>query len=192
MIALIKGNVVSYTSDKVVIETNGVGFEVFYPHTNELHLHEDISIYTYMHVSENDINLYGFSSLEEKELFLRLISVKGIGPKIAMNALTSHTYNEIVIAIEQSNVDFLKKMPGIGNKSASQIVLDLKGRLVPTEVNVKKKDDNLSQPARDTLEALKNLGYKQGDLNSILYIFNENPNLSTEEYLRLALRAIRK
>lgn len=192
MIGLVKGTVVSYTVDKVVVENNGIGFEIFYPHINDLHLHEEVTINTYMHVTESDISLYGFSSLEEKELFLRLTSVKGIGPKIAMNVLSSHTYNEIVMAIEEGDVNMLKKMPGIGNKSASQIVLDLKGKLVPTETTTKRKEDNLAPEAKDTLEALKNLGYKQGDLNSILYIFDENPDLNSEEYLRLALRSLRK
>lgn len=193
MIGLVRGTVISYTQDIVIVENNGVAFEIYYPHTNELHLHEDVTIHTHMRVSENDISLYGFPSLEEKELFLRLTKVKGIGPKIGMNILASHTYNEIVMAIESSDVALLKKMPGIGEKSASQIVLDLKGKLITVNnVSPGKKDDNLSPEARDTLEALKNLGYKQGDLNSILYIFNENPDLSTEEYLRLALRSLRK
>ena len=192
MIALVKGTVISYTADMVVVECNGIGYEISYPHINDLHLHEEVTIHTYLHATENGISLFGFSSLDEKALFLSLISVKGIGPRIAINVLASHSYNEIVLAIEQGDVAMLKKMPGIGNKSASQIVLDLKGKLVQSETTSRKKDDNLSQDAKDTLEALKNLGYKQGDLNSILYIFNEEPNLSTQEYLRLALRALGK
>ena len=87
MIAFIKGIVASYTSDSVIVNHNGMGWEIAYPHTDALSLNAEVVIYTYLHIFEGGMNLYGFSSQQEKDLFLRLISVKGLGPKTAMNML---------------------------------------------------------------------------------------------------------
>ena len=87
MIAFIKGCVVSYTTDSVVLDHNGMGWQISYPHCDKISLNQEITIHTYMHISENDMSLYGFESDQEKQLFLRLISVKGLGPKTAMNML---------------------------------------------------------------------------------------------------------
>ncbi|MBR2067300.1 MAG: Holliday junction branch migration protein RuvA [Solobacterium sp.] len=189
MIAFVKGEVVSYTVDTVVLNQNGIGYEIVYPHTNELHLHEEILIHTYMHVTENGITLFGFSSLEEKNFFIRMIGVKGVGPKTVINMLSSQGYDKIVVAIEAGSIDQLKKIPGIGDKSARQIILDVKGKLIPsTEKENTKKTQNYPSEVQDAIDALKNLGYKQGDLQNVVNIFIENPGLSVEEYLRLGLQ----
>lgn len=190
MIAFIKGTVASYTADSVVIDHGGMGWQIAYPHTDELHLNEEITVYTYLHYSDMDLSLYGFSSPQEKELFLRLISVKGLGPRTAMNMLSKASADNIITAIETGNVALLKKMPGIGAKTASQIVLDLKGKLVAVETNKKTADktQSYSQEIQDALEGLKNLGYRQADLGSAANIMAEKPGLSTAEYLRMGLR----
>ncbi len=192
MIAFVKGFVSAYGADYVVIENNGIGYQIAYPHTDEVHLNEELSVYTYMHVTENDVALFGFASTEEKELFMRLISVKGIGPKTVMTMLATQGYDRIIQAIETSDVKSLKKLPGIGEKSASQIVLDLKGKLVATSVNTSNNKMDYSQEILDAIEGLKNLGYKQSELSHIASIMNESPNLTTEEYLRIGLSHLSK
>ena len=149
-------------------------------------------MHTYMHISENDVSLFGFESMEEKDLFMRLISVKGLGPKTAMNMLARAGYDEIIAAVETGNVAALKKMPGIGAKSASQIVLDLKGKLVAAPDGAKTPSMNYPEEIRDAMEGLKNLGYKQNEVNSAAKAMMESPGLSTAEYLRIGLRYLSK
>lgn len=192
MIAFIRGKVASYGSDWIVVENNGIGWQMSYPHVENVRLNSEISVYTYMHVTENDVALFGFESQEEKELFLRLISVKGLGPKTAMNMLAHSGYSNVVKAIEDGNVAALKKMPGIGAKSASQIVLDLKGRLVAAPVRVQNAQPSYPPEIMDALEGLKNLGYKQGELGPAANKMSETPGLTTEQYLRIGLQFLMK
>ena len=189
MIAFIKGCVVSYTTDSVVLDHNGMGWQISYPHCDKISLNQEITIHTYMHISENDMSLYGFESDQEKQLFLRLISVKGLGPKTAMNMLGRAGSSSIIQAIETGDVAALKKMPGICAKSASQIVLDLKGRLVTTEIHSTDHPAS-AYPAEiaDALEGLKNLGYKGNELTAVGNMLKEKPGLSVGEYVRLGLQ----
>lgn len=188
MIAFIKGIAAAYGADWIIVDNHGVGYQIAYPHTDRVSLHQDISVYTYMHISENDVSLFGFESMEEKELFTRLISVKGLGPKTAMNMLIKAGYDEIIAAVETGNVAALKKMPGIGAKSASQIVLDLKGKLVAAPEADRTPAEVYPPEIRDAMEGLKNLGYKQNEINGAARVMNESPGLSTAEYLRIGLR----
>ena len=112
---------------------------------------------------------------DEKDLFTKLISVKGLGPKTAMGILRASTYDAIITAIEQQDVAFIKSMPGIGAKTASQIILDLKGKLVQSETVSASKS---SKEMEDALEALKALGYKQSECTQVLKHFASFPNKS--------------
>ena len=189
MIAFITGTVVSYTTDSVVLDHNGMGWQISYPHCDSIRLNQEIRIHTYMHISENDMALYGFESDEEKQLFLRLISVKGLGPKTAMNMLARAGSSSIISAIESGDVTALKKMPGIGAKSASQIVLDLKGKLVTNEIHTSQmQSESYPKEIADALEGLKNFGYKGNDLTSAANVMKEKPGLNEVEYLRLGLQ----
>ena len=188
MIAFIKGNVSAYGTDWLVIEQNGIGWRVYYPHTEAIHLNETIQIFTYMHITENDVSLFGFESQEEHDLFLRLISVKGLGPKTAINMLAHTTANRLIASIEQGDVNLLKTMPGIGAKTASQIILDLKGKLVQS----KDSKESYSTEIHDACEALKNLGYKQGEITQAAKVMSESNSLSTEEYLKIGLQFLMK
>lgn len=189
MIGFIQGEIEYYGVDYIVVNCHDVGYRIFYAHTDQVKLHEKVKVYTYMHVSENDIALYGFSSLQEHDLFLMLIKVKGLGPKTAINMLAKSTYDRIVQAIESNDVTLLKSMPGIGSKTASQIVLDLKGKLIEVEQKSKKK---YSQAIEDALEALKNLGYKGSEINFAANIMSEREGLTVEEYVKIGLQALLK
>ncbi|MCR5795590.1 MAG: Holliday junction branch migration protein RuvA [Solobacterium sp.] len=188
MISFISGTVAAYGADYVIVENHGIGWQIAYAHPEDLSLNREIRIYTYMHITENDTSLYGFPSQEEKDLFLRLISVKGLGPKTAMNMLAKAGYAAIVTAIEEGNVAALKKMPGIGAKSAGQIVLDLKGKVVPVPGNTQKASVQYPPEIRDALEGLKNFGYKAGELNAVGNVLLEKPGLKTEEYIKIGLQ----
>ncbi|MDL2276923.1 Holliday junction branch migration protein RuvA, partial [Breznakia sp. OttesenSCG-928-G09] len=117
MIAFVKGNVVSYSADSVIIDNGGIGYRIFMPNPALLTLNQETLIYTYHHIREDAQILFGFTSMEEHDLFTQLISVKGIGPKIAINALSVGSWQQIVEAIETKNATYLKSLPGIGNKA---------------------------------------------------------------------------
>ena len=191
MIAFISGETADIFKDSIVIARDGMGWEVSYAHTDRVHIGDKIKIYTYLHVTENDMKLYGFETMQEKELFLRLISVKGLGPKTAMGVLAKAEVDRIIAAVEADDVKFLKSMPGIGPKAASQIVLDLKGKLVHTEKNNPQEKD-LPMEIEEAAQGLKNFGYKQGEIAKAVNKMLESPGLSVQEYIRIGLRALMK
>jgi Holliday junction DNA helicase RuvA len=191
MIAFIRGTIASYGTDWIVVDHEGMGWQMAYPHTDEVHLNEEIMVFTYMHFSENEVSLFGFASQEEKDLFMRLISVKGLGPKTAMNMLSKAGTQTVIQAIETGDVASLKKMPGIGAKSASQIVLDLKGKLVPVEIKDHKNDEKqYPDEINDAVEGLKGLGYRPSELGTAINEMMAKPGLSAKEYLQMGLRVM--
>ena len=183
MIGFLRGKVHAFSSDYVLLDVNGVGYRINFQHPEVLKIGEEVIIYTYQNVSENDMSLFGFRSLKEYDLFVKLISVKGLGPKMASNMLATADYETIIDAIEREDVAYIKTMPGIGNKTASQIILDLRGKLTEGEV----EDTKL----KDVFEALKQLGYKPGEIKPILKTISKE-NLKEEEYIRKALSLLKK
>jgi len=192
MIAFIKGTVESYGSDWLVIDHDGMGWKVMYPHTDRIHLKEEITVHTYLHYTETELSLYGFESQQEMELFLRLISVKGLGPKTAMAMLAKADADKIILAVENGDVTVLKSMPGIGAKTASQIVLDLKGKLVPVAVKAKQEVQTYPKEIEEACDALRNLGYRQNDISSAADYMMKKPGARTEEYIRIGLQFLMK
>ena len=187
MIGFLKGKVFDILKDQVLLDVNNIGFRVYYHHTSRLNVADEILIYTYQSVSENDISLFGFESQNEYDLFMKLISVKGIGPKMALGILKASDYGHIVEAIENEDVAYIKTLPGIGNKTASQIILDLKGKLAKES---QENDEDLSK-LNDVCEALKSLGYKPQEIKKVVkQIANED--LKESEYLRKALSLLKK
>ncbi len=187
MIAFIRGKVFAYGIDWIILDNQGIGYRISFGHPEAIKLNQEIQIFTYQHVREDELSLYGFLSLEEYELFLKLISVKGLGPKTAMGMLSKFHYEQIVQSIENGDVNFLKGLPGIGGKTASQIILDLKGKLVSAQSN-----EPIASELTDALEGLKSLGYKQGEVQSIANKLREQPGLSSDEYLKLGLQLLMK
>lgn len=183
MIGFLRGKVHAFSSDYVLLDVNNVGYRINFQHPEVLKIGEEVIIYTYQNVSENDMSLFGFRSLKEYDLFVKLISVKGLGPKMASNMLATADYETIIDAIEREDVAYIKTMPGIGNKTASQIILDLRGKLTEGEV----EDTRL----KDVFEALKQLGYKSGEIKPILKTISKE-NLKEEEYIRKALSLLKK
>ena len=184
MIYFLRGKVALITNESVVLDVRDVGYEFLVSHVDEFEVGEETLVYTYNVVREDDNYLVGFKSLEEKEVFLALIRVKGLGPKTVITALSATTPNDIKNAIASNNVAYLKKLPGIGAKAAAQIILDLKGQLTGGS----KGDPGVYEEVYD---ALKGLGFKGAAIDRVLATINE-PDASAEQVLKIALNKLRK
>ena len=163
MYGYIKGIVTKITPKYIICENNGIGYLITVSNPYNFNLNKEYMIYLYQYVREDIIDLYGFMSDEEKELFLKLISVSGIGPKSALSILASATVNEIINAIESRNDAYLKKFPGIGAKASQQIILDLKGKL-----NFEEAVTSLNTKLVDVEEALIALGYNKKEITKVI------------------------
>ncbi|MDD2505462.1 MAG: Holliday junction ATP-dependent DNA helicase RuvA, partial [Bacilli bacterium] len=128
MYGYIKGTIKVITSNHVIIENNNIGYIIFTSNPYSYELEKDYKIYLYNYLREDENTLYGFKSMEEKDLFLKLINVKGLGPKTAMPMFGIGSVAGIIDAIERENLLYLTKFPKIGDKLARQIILDLKGK----------------------------------------------------------------
>lgn len=188
MIRFIKGIVHSFGNNWVIVECNGIGYYIVFSHNELLLLGQEVFIYTYQQFSEDQQTLYGFIDKEELDLFEQLILVKGLGCKTAMNILSCRKQQDIIQAIEKSDISFLKSIPGLGSKTAQQIILDLKGKLVYNITENYKEDSNL----QEAISALKNLGYKIGEINQIKNELIKSNCHSADEYLKLGLKLLIK
>ncbi len=189
MIAFIKGSVCSYNHDSLILENNGIGYRIYLSNPQSVALNKEITLFTYQHVREDAITLFGFPTIEEHDLFLQLISVKGVGPKTALSMLASCPCKDMIMAIENNDIKRLKALPGIGAKTASQIVLDLKGKLVEEITEVETKEN---QQLADAIEALKSLGYKSLEIQSLKKELLEIEGATTDQYIRKALTILAK
>lgn len=162
MYAYIEGQIKEIKPSYLVIENQGIGYLIISPNPYSYHLGETTRIYTHHYVREDVNNLYGFKSIESKDLFIRLIGVSGIGPKSALSILATDAISDIILAIEEGNAKYLTKFPGIGIKSAQQIILDLKGKLV--------EDDSELIPTHknDVEDALSALGYSKVEIKKVM------------------------
>ena len=184
MIYFLKGKVAVILEDAIVLDVRDVGYQMLVSHIDQFSLGEEALLYTYNVVREDENYLVGFKDIEEKEVFLLLIKVKGLGPKTVINALSATSPEEVKRAIASNNVAFLKKLPGIGGKAAGQIILDLKGEITGGEKGNPKQYE-------DVYDALKTLGFKGAAIDRVLATINE-PNASTEDILRIALSRLKK
>lgn len=171
MYAYIKGVIAQIYPSHIVVEVNGIGYEIQTPNSYRFQskLNEKGIVYTQLIVREDAHLLYGFSNLEEKDMFLSLIKVTGIGPKSALAILAASTPNEVAIAIENENETYLTKFPGIGKKTARQIILDLKGKLIITEESELFTEGSESNEdlLEEALLALEALGYSKRELTKV-------------------------
>lgn len=189
MIAFIRGSVHSFNRDSVIIDNNGIGYRIYISNAQTIHLNAELVLYTYQHVREDAITLFGFTTMEEHDLFLQLISVKGVGPKTALNMLAVCPAKNMIAAIENNDVKTLKSLPGIGAKTASQIVLDLKGKLVEETMDI---EIQANEQLMEALEALKALGYKNVELSGVKKELGLMEGLNVDAYIRKALTILAK
>lgn len=180
MLDFIKGIIESIESDHIVISTNGIGFKVYTGNPYTFKEGEETKVYLYNQIKEDEYNLFGFKLKEERELFLKLINVKGLGPKIALPILATGSIEGVMDAIERENILYLQKFPKVGEKLARQIILDLKGKLVS------KTDTPVVN--EELVEVLTSLGYKKPDISKI--IKEVNSSLPIEEQVKQALKLL--
>lgn len=183
MYGFIKGKVEEIESNTVTLNNNGIGYLIYTANPYSYEMDKEYKIYVYQYVKEDEISLYGFKSKEEKQLFLKLISVKGLGCKMALPMFATGSIEGIADAIERENILYLKKFPKIGDKVARQIILDLKGKLNTT---VTLKESNFDE----LIETLKALGYKQADIQKIIPKINSD--LKVEDQVKEALKLMLK
>ncbi len=183
MYAYIKGFIKEIESNYIVLDNNGIGYLIYTPNPYSFNLNEEYTVYIYQNVKEDELTLYGFKLKEEKDLFLKLIEVKGLGCKMALPIIATGSINGIIDAIERENILYLKKFPKIGDKVAKQIILDLKGKLNTNGVVTTSNNDEL-------IEVLKGLGYKLTDILKV--VRQVNTNLSLEDQIKEALKLFLK
>lgn len=183
MYSYIKGVITIIEPGYVVIENNGIGYMIFVANPYSYKINEEALIYLYQQIREEENTLYGFKNKEDKDLFLKLISVKGLGCKMALPMLSGDNKDSIYDAIESGNINYLKKFPKIGDKVARQIILDLKGKLAVDTREVK-------QDYTELTETLKSLGYKPVDIKRVLpnIDINKSLELQVKEALKLLLK----
>ena len=184
MYEYIKGKLIKQESNYIVIENNNIGYLIYVSNPYSYSFDEELTVYIYQHIREDENTLYGFKSFDEKELFLKLINVKGLGCKMALPMLATGSIDGIIDAIERENLLYLKKFPKIGDKVAKQIILDLKGKLSSNNISSKTQDYD------ELIEVLKGLGYKQADINKVLPLINGELNIEMQikEALKLMLK----
>ena len=183
MYAYIKGFVKEIESNYIVLDNNGIGYLIYTPNPYSFNVDEEYTVYIYQNVKEDELTLYGFKLKEEKDLFLKLIEVKGLGCKMALPIIATGSISGIIDAIERENILYLKKFPKIGDKVAKQIILDLKGKLNTNGVVTTNNNDEL-------IEVLKGLGYKTQDILKV--VRQVNTNLSLEDQIKEALKLFLK
>ncbi|MBA1354148.1 MULTISPECIES: Holliday junction branch migration protein RuvA [Staphylococcus] len=198
MYAYIKGTLTVLNPTHVVLEASGVGYEIQTPNSYRFQKYKDqeILIHTSLIVREDAQLLYGFINQEEKDMFLSLIKVTGIGPKSALAILASSSPNEVKIAIENENDAYLTKFPGIGKKTARQIVLDLKGKVQVTEedssqlFNVDQNNPQNSAIVKEALLALEALGYSKRELNKVEKTLDKESFESIDDAVKRGLQLL--
>lgn len=182
MYAYIKGKITEIANNYIVIDNNGIGYLVYVARPEVYEIGKEETIYLYQYVREDEQSLYGFATKEEKEMFLQLTNVKGVGCKMALG-MFSGSVDGIKDAIERENILYLKKFPKVGEKVARQIILDLKGKLVQTDTPNKVVNEEL-------VDTLKALGYKAPVINKIIPKIDANKKI--EDQIKDALKLMMK
>ena len=196
MIALLRGTLAYKSSDHVIIDVGGVGYRLFIPLSTFYSLPEtgDVSLFTHTHVREDALLLYGFLSMEEKELFGILISISGVGPKLAVNILSHIPAKDLKRAIASGDIKRLSSLPGIGKKTAERLVLELKDKVGPIhdlpEADEVQSNTSGGDISNDVISALINLGYKENQARKVLESMELAPDLTMEEALKGALKVL--
>ena len=185
MYGYIKGVIKDIESNYVIIDNHDIGYLIYVANPYYYKLEDTYTIYTYNYIREDEYTLYGFKNKDELNLFLKLISVKGLGPKMALPMLATGSINGIIDAIDRENILYLKKFPKIGDKVARQIILDLKGKLSGNQMSLLDSSNN-----DELTDALVALGYKQADIKKI--VKNVNPDLTIENQIKEALKLLLK
>ena len=178
------GKVTDIKFNSIVLENNGIGYLIYVANPFFYQENNEYKIYIYQLIKEDDNSLFGFKNTNEKDLFLKLISVKGLGCKMALPMFATGSSDGIIDAIERENILYLKKFPKIGDKLARQIILDLKGKLNTNDNNI------VEDTTEELIEVLRGLGYKDREIKGI--VGKVDTSLSIEKQVKEALKLLLK
>lgn len=198
MLSFLKGKIDKVFEDRVIIDVKDIGYEVYVPESDIIgyNIGDSVKIYTHMHVREDDIRLFGFSSYETLEFFMKLISVSGVGPKVALGIISNISANDMCVAIATDNVAKLKQVPGIGPKMAQKIIFELKDKVLKEQMidlaNISKSSKvKVNQNIQEAITALQVLGYVQKEINEVIEKLDIE-NESVEEIIKKVLKEKQK
>jgi Holliday junction DNA helicase RuvA len=201
MIGFVKGELVEVKENYIVLETGDIGYEIYLPTSSILELppkNSRVKVYTYLHVREDALSLYGFINKDDLEMFKLLITVNGIGPKGAIGILSGITADEIRFAVLAEDTKAITKAPGIGPKTASKIILELKDKFQLESAFEQKlsnqagKLDSKSNYGKreEAIQALTSLGYSSTDAYKIISQIDITDDMTTEDILKLCLKKL--
>ena len=188
MIATLEGTLEYRGDNSIIVNVGGIGFRVYVPASTLSQLGAvkgRVSLYTHLHVREDNISLYGFASSEELTLFKSLISVSGIGTKLALSLLSALNPEQLVMAITSGDIDLLSQTPGIGKKMASRLVVELRGKL---EKDWREMALPLAPERVDVIAAVTGLGYSVMEATKAISKLPDSEGLSLEEKVKIALQ----
>ena len=200
MIALLTGNIAVKSPDTVILDVGGVGYRVQIPFSTYFALPEEgkqLSLYIHTHVKEDGINLYGFLTQAEKQFFQLLMTVSGVGPKLAKDILSNIQPEELASALGRGDIVRLNAIPGIGRKTAERLVLELKDKVVKLGLAGESgKSSSFTRPDTsvrdDVASALVNLGYKEAVVTKALADMEIGADVPMEAVLKQALKRLMK
>lgn len=199
MINYIVGKLIEITNNTVIIENNNIAYELLIPTSNVRllpNIGSEIKVYTYLVFKEDLISLYGFLTKEDREIYLKLITVNGVGPKGALNIISNFGYLSLIKIIKSSDANKIAEVPGIGKKTASKIIIELSDKIDKLNIDTNTStndneyviDENINKVITDTIDALCALGYQKKQANDLIKSLKFDNNISTDELLKLALR----
>ena len=195
MIGHLKGKIISKSPPEVILEVQGIGYEVLCPMSTfyELdNLSDDVLLFTHLSIKEDAHTLFGFITKDEKNVFRELIRVNGVGPKVALAILSNLSVHSLVECISTEDADLLAKTPGIGKKTALKLIVELQDRLSKLDLtgslaNSSEIKQNSNPNSKQAIEALQSLGFKTKEANRMVSKIDDQ-DLSTEQLIRLALQ----
>ena len=199
MIAYLKGKVISMTEETVIVDVGGIGYEVYCSGSafRKIGNGEFAELFTYLQMKEDGMTLFGFVSPAEKDVFLKLISVSGVGPKLAISVLTALTADELAATIAQADVKKLSKVKGLGKKTAEKIVLEMHGKISAAEIMSVDPDEKpaaqeskLSPEDEDAAAALQGLGFTRNESVQAVKRARENGASGVEQIIMRALQGL--
>jgi len=173
MIGFLEGKVKVASRGKVILLCNGIGFTVSVPNNLTTRIDEQLALFVHTHVREDNLSLFGFQRNDDLDLFEKLISVSGIGPKTALALFSSTSGDNIVQAISQSNLAFFTSIPGIGKKSAQKIILDLKSKIGSGSADISQLEEN-----SELADSLASLGFQKSEIVRIMPQIDQSLDLS--------------
>lgn len=201
MIAYIIGELIEVEENRIVLESNHMGYQIFVPVTvmHEARPGEEIKVHTYLHVKEDAMQLYGFLTKDDLQIFKLLLGVNGIGPKVALGVLSALSPDELRFAVLSEDVTSISKAPGLGKKTAQKLILELKDRLSLEDAFEHKLNNHslaagdsaaAREPSAEAVQALVALGYSNSDALRAVRKVGLSEKMDVEEILKAALKQI--